>query len=253
MSELPRSAFRFDPELVSAFLQDRLDDAGRAMLADEVARILPFHPQLPHPVIADLIALTGHLGGDEALLRWLDGYPGRPRVTARLFRVITLLDRWSAVPGVVLALEQRRARDPYPHALAGTWSQTPPRAHWPAWASSSSPGSPTTGWTRRDAWPCGRSRCSRTSPPQRRNSTGKRQSSSMTCGFCGIWSLRWQSVAPTTQGAADARRPRADHRRGAVRRAMGRGRVSHPVSPDEAAATARPATPEQVRSDSRRE
>jgi hypothetical protein len=119
MSELPRSAFRFDPELVSAFLQDRLDDAGRATLADEVARLLPFHTQLPHQVTADLVAFTGHLGGDEALLRWLDGYPGRSRVTVRLFRVIDLLDRWSAVPGVVLALEQRRARDPYPHALAG--------------------------------------------------------------------------------------------------------------------------------------
>ena len=119
MSELPRSAFRFDPELVRAFVQDRLDDAGRATLADEVARMLPFHLQLPHPVIADLVAVTGHLGGDEALLRWLDGYPGRPRVTARLFQVINLLDRWSAVAGVVQALEQRRAHDPYPHALAG--------------------------------------------------------------------------------------------------------------------------------------
>jgi hypothetical protein len=70
-------------------------------------------------VIAELVAVTGHLGGEEALLPWLDGYPGRPQVTARLFRVINMLDRRSAVPGVVLALEQRRARDPYPHALAG--------------------------------------------------------------------------------------------------------------------------------------
>jgi hypothetical protein len=67
MPELPRSAFRFDPELVRVFVQDRLDDAGRATLADEVARLLPFHPQLPQPVIADLVALTRHLGGDEAL------------------------------------------------------------------------------------------------------------------------------------------------------------------------------------------
>src|SRR5689334_12942329 len=119
MSELPRSAFRFDPDLVRAFVQDRLDDAGRATLADEVARLLPFHSQLPDPVTADLVTLTRHLGGDEALLGWLDGYPGRPRVTARLFRVIDLLDRWSAVPGVVRALAERRARDPYPHALAG--------------------------------------------------------------------------------------------------------------------------------------
>jgi hypothetical protein len=119
MSELPRSGFRFDPGLVRAFVQDRLDDAGRAALADEVARMLPFHAQLPDPVAADLVTLTRHLGGDEALLEWLDGYPGRPRVTARLIRVIDLLDRWSAVPGVVRALEHVRARDPYPHALAG--------------------------------------------------------------------------------------------------------------------------------------
>ena len=59
MSELPRSAFRFDPELVRAFVQDRLDDAGRATLADEVARMLPFHLQLPRRVIADLVAVTG--------------------------------------------------------------------------------------------------------------------------------------------------------------------------------------------------
>jgi len=101
MSELPGSAFRLDPELVSALVQDRLDDAGRATLADEVARLLPFHWELPHPVIADLVAVTGHLGGDEALLRWLDGYAGRPQLTARLFRVINLLDHWSAVASVV--------------------------------------------------------------------------------------------------------------------------------------------------------
>jgi len=34
---------------------------------------MPVHSQLPHPIIADLVALIGHLGGDEALLRWLDG------------------------------------------------------------------------------------------------------------------------------------------------------------------------------------
>jgi hypothetical protein len=134
MSELPPPPFGSIPNWSGAFVQDRLDDAGRATLADEVARMLPFHLQLPNPVIADLVAVTGHLGGDEALLRWLDGYPGRPRVTARLFRVINLLDRWSAVPGVVLALEQRRARDPYPHALAG-YLLPDTTSGWPAWAS----------------------------------------------------------------------------------------------------------------------
>ncbi len=75
MSELPRSAFRFDPELVRAFVQDRLDDAGRATLADEVARMLPLHLQLPNPVIADLVAVPGDqparslVGGPECRSR----------------------------------------------------------------------------------------------------------------------------------------------------------------------------------------
>ena len=110
MSELPRSAFRFDPEPVRAFVQDRLDDAGRATLADEVARMLPFHLQLPNPVIADLVP---------------------------------------------------------------------------------------TGWTRPDAWPCGRSHCSRTSPPRRRSSTGERRSWSIRCG-----SLR-DLVAPVAVRCTD--------------------------------------------------
>jgi hypothetical protein len=101
MSELPRSAFRFDPELVRAFVQDRLDDAGRATLADEVARMLPFHLQLPNPVIAELVAVTGHLGGEEALLPWSNGAPAI------------------------------RTRTPSP----GTWYRTRTRAHWRAWAS----------------------------------------------------------------------------------------------------------------------
>jgi len=119
MSELPRSAFLFDPELVRAFVQDRLDDAGRAALADEVARLLPFHRQLPHPVIADLVAVTAHLGGDEALLRWLDGYPGAATGDRAAAPGAQPARSLVGVPGGVLALEQRRARDPYPHALAG--------------------------------------------------------------------------------------------------------------------------------------
>ena len=165
MSELPRSAFRFDPELVRAFVQDRLDDAGRAALADEVARLLPFHRQLPHPVIADLVAVTGHLGGDEALLRWLDGYAGRPRVTARLFRVINLLDRWSAVPGVVLALEQRRARDPYPHALARYLTPDTTAGTLASLGQLIESRLADDRLDEAGCLPCGRSRCSRTSPP----------------------------------------------------------------------------------------
>jgi hypothetical protein len=59
------------------------------------------------------------VGGDEALLRWLDGFPGRPRLTARLFWVIDVLDRYSAADGVLEALGELRARDPFPHGLEG--------------------------------------------------------------------------------------------------------------------------------------
>ena len=216
MSELPRSAFRFDPELVRAFVQDRLDDAGRATLADEVARMLPFHLQLPHPVIADLVAVTGHLGGDEALLRWLDGYAGRPRVTARLFQVINLLDRWSAIPGVVQALEQRRARDPYPHALAGYLI---PDTNAGTLASLGQLIESRLADDRLDEAGCLALRslalladiAPAAAELDRRAAELKHQ----------VRALRdlvapWRSAAPITP-AADTRRPRADHRRGAVR------------------------------------
>jgi hypothetical protein len=114
-----QSAFRFDPELVTAFTENRLDDAGDAELAEQVARLLPFHAQLPHPIVARLLQLTGVLGGDEALLDWLNRHPGRPRVTARQYPLITLLDTYSANPGVIRALGELRAHDPYPHHLAG--------------------------------------------------------------------------------------------------------------------------------------
>ncbi|MDT7613444.1 MAG: hypothetical protein QOF00_891 [Pseudonocardiales bacterium] len=119
MPELPASAFQIDPERITAFVEDRMDDSAQAELADDVARLLPFHDELPHPLVADLTRLRKHLGGDEALLAWLDRWPGRPRLTARLYRVIALLDLHSGSAAVVQALSELRERDPYPHGLAG--------------------------------------------------------------------------------------------------------------------------------------
>jgi hypothetical protein len=118
-TELPASAFRLDPDLVEAFVDGTLDIGGRAQLADDVALLLPFHYQLPHPVTARLLELTRSIGGDEALMSWLDSHSGRPRVTAVLYRVIAFLDAYSARPGVVQALREVRAYDPYPHGLVG--------------------------------------------------------------------------------------------------------------------------------------
>jgi hypothetical protein len=112
------SDFRLDRELVDAFEGGRLDQEGEAMLADQVARILPFHWTLPNPLAASLARVSEHLGGEQALMSWLDRYPGRPRLTARLYGFIALLDQLSAHPAVVDALREFREKTPYPRGLA---------------------------------------------------------------------------------------------------------------------------------------
>jgi hypothetical protein len=117
--DLPPPAFHLDPDLVDEFASGTLDHARQAELADQVARLLPFHHQLPNPVTAALLRVAETVGGDKRLMSWLDRYPGRPRVTARVYGVIVFLDSWSANPGVVQALAERRAVERYPAGLAG--------------------------------------------------------------------------------------------------------------------------------------
>lgn len=110
--------FRLDRELVEEFEEGRLDQEGEAVLADQVARILPFHSVLPNPLAASLTRVSQHLGGQQALLSWLDRHRGAPRLTARLYRVIALLDQLSAQPVIVDALREFREKTPYPRGLA---------------------------------------------------------------------------------------------------------------------------------------
>jgi hypothetical protein len=109
--------FRLDRQLVDAFEAGRLDQEGEAVLADQVARILPFHSVLPNPLAASLARISQHLGGEQGLLSWLDRYPGIPRLTARLYRVMALLDQLSAHPVIVDALREFREKTPYPPGL----------------------------------------------------------------------------------------------------------------------------------------
>jgi hypothetical protein len=109
--------FRIDRRLVDAFVTGQLDDAGEAVLADEVARIIPFHIVLPNPMVAVLSRVTDHLGGQPALFAWLDRHPGRPRLVARLYQFVSLLDELTEQPAVVTALRELRARTPYPPGL----------------------------------------------------------------------------------------------------------------------------------------
>jgi hypothetical protein len=111
------AGFWLDPVLVDGFLGDAQDPRGEAVLADQVAHLLPFHAELPNPLTSALSRITAHLGGDAGLLDWLDRHPGRPRLTSRLYVLIALLDRFSAEPAVVTALRELRKETPYPPGL----------------------------------------------------------------------------------------------------------------------------------------
>jgi hypothetical protein len=113
------TAANLDRKLVDAFTSGKLDHSGEAALAGQVAHLLPMHWMLPNSAIAALSKLTKHLGGPAALEAWLDGHPGRPRLVARTYRLIGLLDRLSGRRAVVTTLAEMRAADGDPPGLRG--------------------------------------------------------------------------------------------------------------------------------------
>lgn len=115
----PKPGFVLDTKLVKRFVADELDEHGQAELAGQVATIAVFHAELPTALAAQMTRIVHHLGGDAGLVRWLDRFPGRPKIVARLFALIDLLDTFSAEPSVVTALAELRADTRYPPGLAG--------------------------------------------------------------------------------------------------------------------------------------
>lgn len=111
--------FGLDGELVARFVSGGLDQQGKATLADEVARVLPFHYALSNTPTEELAQVVAYLGGQRKLMGWLDRYPGLPRLAARLYVLMGLLDRYSADPAVVTALRESRERTPCPPGLEG--------------------------------------------------------------------------------------------------------------------------------------
>ena len=108
-----------DRKLVDAFTSGELDRPGEAALAEQVARLLPYHWTLPNSATSALSQLTKHLGGPEALDAWLDSYPGRPRVVVRTYRLIGLLDQLTDRPAIVTALVELRAQAGEPPGMEG--------------------------------------------------------------------------------------------------------------------------------------
>lgn len=115
----PVSVFRLDPGLVDAVIRGDAPPQVEADLADQVATVLPWHASVPPEIAGDLTRLVRHLGGDDALLHWLDRFPGRPRMVARTYPLIGLLDGISGSRAVVTALRELRERTPYPPGLEG--------------------------------------------------------------------------------------------------------------------------------------
>lgn len=111
--------FALDRELIDSFVAGTLDADAEAALAHEVARVLPFHWTSPNPLAAKLSSITKHLGGERALLDWLDRQPGRPHLVACLYRLIVLVDHLSTQQAIVTALRELRERTPCPPGLAG--------------------------------------------------------------------------------------------------------------------------------------
>jgi hypothetical protein len=111
--------WELDQELVDALVADRLDASGQAVLAEQVARMLPVHWVAPGPVVASLSRLVDKLGSERELFGWLERHPGRPRLVARLYVVIGMLDQISDDPAVLTALRELRRRVPFPPGLSG--------------------------------------------------------------------------------------------------------------------------------------
>ncbi|MEU4169860.1 hypothetical protein AB0F46_23645 [Streptomyces sp. NPDC026665] len=111
--------FALDSAKVSGFTAGTLSAEDEASLADEIARMLPHHWDLPTKSVEALTPVVDHLGGQQQLMAWLDRHPGRPRLVARIYVLLGHLDQYSEDPAVVDAVQQARAKDPFPVGLRG--------------------------------------------------------------------------------------------------------------------------------------
>ncbi|MDX2622758.1 hypothetical protein PV356_25060 [Streptomyces sp. WI03-5b] len=108
-----------DEAKVLRFADGTLAPAEEARLAEEVAEILPLGWSLQPRAKERLHTVSEHLGGERAVLEWLDRHPGLPRLTARLVALEGNLDRFSEDPAVIEALRAARAERPLPRELEG--------------------------------------------------------------------------------------------------------------------------------------
>ncbi|WP_260460430.1 hypothetical protein [Streptomyces sp. WAC04114] len=111
--------YGLDSVRAGQFTAGTLAPQDEARLADEVAELLPHSWDIPTKSREALTTIIDHLGGQRELMAWLDRYPGRPRLIARLYVLMGHLDRYSDDATVVGALRSAREQDPFPAGLRG--------------------------------------------------------------------------------------------------------------------------------------
>ncbi|MGW1160896.1 hypothetical protein ACWD5Q_21155 [Streptomyces sp. NPDC002513] len=111
--------FGIDGALVSDLVDGTLAPRQEAELARQVALLLPYRWAQSPASAAAMSEVTDHLGGQRELLVWLDRFPGLPRLAARLYAFMGVLDQLSENSAVVTALREFRERTPYPAGLRG--------------------------------------------------------------------------------------------------------------------------------------
>ncbi|WP_433606561.1 hypothetical protein ACQP2P_30385 [Dactylosporangium sp. CA-139114] len=107
-----------DLSAAGRFRAGRLGAAEEAALAGQVAYFVGQSEPPCTPIASCLQHIMEHVGGDEALLAWLDRFPGRPRLVTRALELVALLDRYGDCRPLVAALRRRRVHTPDPPALA---------------------------------------------------------------------------------------------------------------------------------------
>ncbi|MFG2307379.1 hypothetical protein ACGFS9_01620 [Streptomyces sp. NPDC048566] len=114
-----RDGFVLDNAKIAEFVSGEIGTEDETALADEVARMIPHHWDLPTKSVEALTPLVDHLGGQPQLMVWLDHHPGLPRLTARIYVLLGHLDQYSEDREVLDAVRHARSRTPEPAGLRG--------------------------------------------------------------------------------------------------------------------------------------
>lgn len=114
---------RLHRDAVDAFCAGRLDRSAEATLALQVARVYMCEPILPNATVAQIGRISRHLGGQDAVLRWLGEFEGEPRFVAAMVDLVDLLGALSGNAQVLAGLRQVRIRPEF-FRFATAWAPT---------------------------------------------------------------------------------------------------------------------------------